>query len=70
LGKNGYKFNKIKLIAFSIIGLVFYFMLFIVVGINLRQQGISMKNIRTIYYVGLLLVIAGCSLASIEKKKD
>jgi len=70
LGKNGYKINNIKLIAFSIIGLVFYFILFTVVGINLRQQGISMETIDIWFYVGLLLIIVGCSLASIEKKKD
>jgi len=69
LGKNGYKINNIKLIAFCIIGLVSYFMLFTVVGINLRQQEISMETIDILFYVGLLLIIAGCSLASIEKKK-
>jgi len=65
-----YKINNLKLIAYSILGLVAYFLLFTVVSINLRQQGVSMQTMDIWFYVGLVLILIGCSLASIEKKKS
>lgn len=65
-----YRVNNFKFIGSLFLFYVVYFLLFSLVGIELRRQGYSMAVVDMVFYTGFALISLGCILVSIERKKD
>ena len=65
-----YEVSGFKFAGLAILFLLLYFMLFILLGVELRQQGYPMRTVDITFYIGLVLTLVGCVLFSIERKKE
>ena len=65
-----YQVNNFKLAALLIVVFVIYFIMFTILAIEVLMLGYSMAVLNMIFYSGFILLLIGCFLFAVERRKD